>query len=165
MIADNLKTEGIDIDKVIERLFDKLGITSERALSTEMGLSLGAVNQARKKGTLPYEPLVKLCVRKNISLDWLFDIGPSNEYKIKAHAAEPDKLYKSDERESLKVELISINQFVEEVMDQVLDRQLPVARLLDVRKALAPILIDAVIEYGRDKAIVAAVARSTLKLI
>ncbi|AXQ97996.1 hypothetical protein D0N37_09680 [Pseudoalteromonas piscicida] len=165
MIADNLKNEEIDIDKVVERLSEKLGVTSDRALSTEMGLSLGAVNQARKRGSLPYEAIIKLCQREDISLDWLFGTSSSKQREVKNQVAEPEHTYSTDDKELMKVELISINQFVEEVLDQVLDRQLPTARLLEVRKALAPILIDAVIEYGRDKAIVAAVARSTLKLI
>jgi hypothetical protein len=55
---------------------------------------------------------------------------------------------------------------VESIMDEVVTKNdLPVERLLAVRKSLRPILVDAALEYECDRAIVTAIARSSLKLV
>ncbi|MEC4091872.1 helix-turn-helix domain-containing protein [Pseudoalteromonas rubra] len=166
MIVDKLSSKGIDVDKVVDKLYRKLNVSSDRALSKEMGLSLSAVNQARKRGSLPYEGVIALCQKKHISLDWLFDIECStkNENVENRVSGTPKNMVPS-EKEYVREDLITISKFVEDVMDQVLDKSLPVSRMLEVRKALAPVLIDAAMEYEMDESIVAAVARSTLRLV
>ncbi|NOU50250.1 bacteriophage CI repressor [Pseudoalteromonas sp. JBTF-M23] len=166
MVADNLLSEGVDVDLVIERLSNRLNVKSDRALSKEMGLSLSAVNQARKRGSLPWEGLIGLCKAKGISLDWLFDINPSDNKKHNLGPT-PELIHSkvNVDKELIRAELISVSTFVDEVMDQVLEKDMPASRVLEIRKSLAPILVDAAIEYDMDKAIVAAVARSTLKLV
>ncbi|WP_419147541.1 helix-turn-helix domain-containing protein [Pseudoalteromonas 'SMAR'] len=165
MTIDKLVSEGIDVDLVIQRLFETLNVNSDRALSKEMGLSLSAVNQARKRGSLPWEGVVNICKTQGISLDWLFDVKPENSKYKKTKLPKSVATSTSVEKETVRSELLSINAFVEEVMDQVVDKTIPASRMLEVRKALAPILIDAAIEYDMDKSIVAAVARSTLRLV
>lgn len=166
MTDDNFISDGLDIELVIERLNKKLNVKSDRALSKEMGLSLSAVNQAKKRNSLPWEGVISVCKTKRISLDWLFDIELL-EHKNHKQGLTPDSAVPkaSLDKDAVKSELLTISTFVDEVMDQVLEKGMPASRMLDIRKALAPILIDAAIEYDMDRAIVAAVARSTLKLV
>ncbi|MBQ4879652.1 hypothetical protein J8M21_20755 [Pseudoalteromonas luteoviolacea] len=158
MVTDKLEKERLDVDAVVTRLYKHTGLSNERALSLEMGLSPGALYQAKKRGSLPWEGLIKYCKDNSISLDWLFDLETKQVAPLNNGIGNT-----SDEK--LKSKLIETNNFVNSVMDEAIDKNLLPERMLEVRKALTPILFDAVVEYGQDKAIIAAVARSTLKLI
>ncbi|MBQ4840201.1 helix-turn-helix domain-containing protein, partial [Pseudoalteromonas luteoviolacea] len=72
MVIDSISESEIDL--VIERLREQLSVKSNRALSEKLGLSHSGVAMARKKGTLPYGPIVNACVNYKISLDEVFGI-------------------------------------------------------------------------------------------
>ena len=160
MTTDTLKK--VDIERAAKKLKDEFGVTSERALSLAMGLSQSAFLNAMNRGTLPYEGIVRACVERGISLDSIFGLQQKHVYSNQLNEPTPKFLHS----EEFKNEFIHIDTLVESIMDEVVTKtDLPVERLLAVRKALRPILVDAAIEYDCDHAIVNAIARSSLKLV
>lgn len=57
---------------VVARLIQALGLASERALATELGLKSSAYYNRKKSGSLPLQEIVTLCLSRNVSIDWLF---------------------------------------------------------------------------------------------
>ncbi|ENN99795.1 MULTISPECIES: hypothetical protein [Pseudoalteromonas] len=160
MTTDTLKK--VDIEIAAKKLKNEFGVTSERALSLAMGLSQSAFLNAMNRGTLPYEGIVKSCVERGISLDSIFGLKPKAIGTNQLNEPTPKFIHS----EEFKNEVIHIDTLVESILDEVvIKNDLPVERLLAVRKSLRPILVDAAIEYDCDHAIVNAIARSSLKLV
>ncbi|QLJ09761.1 hypothetical protein H3302_07905 [Pseudoalteromonas sp. MT33b] len=160
MTTDTLKK--VDIELAAQKLKKEFGVGSERALSLAMGLSQSAFLNAMNRGTLPYEGIVKACVDRGISLDHIFGLKhTSSKSNLQLNEPKPESSY-----HLVKEEVIHIDNLVESIMDEVVTKNdLPVERLLAVRKSLRPILVDAALEYECDRAIVTAIARSSLKLV
>ena len=161
MTTDTVKK--VDTEKVTEKLKRELNVKSERALSIALGLSLSTYLNALNRESLPYEGIVKACIEKKISLDYIFGLPSSSANEtVQLNSLQIDPRPSID----VKEHILGIDSLVEDVLDEVVSNtELPVERLLSIRKSLRPILIEAAVEYQSDIAIVTAIARSSLRLV
>lgn len=161
MTTDTVKK--VDTEKVTEKLKRELNVKSERALSIALGLSQSTYLNALNRESLPYEGIVKACIEKKISLDYIFGLPSSSANEtVQLNSLQIDPRPSID----VKEHILGIDSLVEDVLDEVVSNtELPVERLLSIRKSLRPILIEAAVEYQSDIAIVTAIARSSLRLV
>jgi len=62
---------GSDAGRIIGRMMEGLGVSTQKALADELGLGRGAISDAKAKNRVPAEWLLKLCRRHGLSLTWL----------------------------------------------------------------------------------------------
>ncbi|SFD54693.1 helix-turn-helix domain-containing protein [Pseudoalteromonas denitrificans] len=172
MIVDSVKK--VDVTNVIKKLHVIFNVTSDRALSTALGLSLGTVGASLKRNTLPWEGIITACLDKGISLDELFSIEVQSQYERKSTLVinqtkanlDVDQPATTTNVSTNKASYLEIDKMIESIMDEVLaPKNLSAERILLVRKSLRPVLVDAALEYSGDRTIVTAVARSTISLV
>jgi hypothetical protein len=170
MIVDSVKK--VDVTNVIKKLHVIFNVTSDRALSTALGLSLGTVGASLKRNTLPWEGIITACLDKGISLDELFSIEVQSQYERKSTLvinqtkANLEQPATTTNVSTNKASYLEIDKMIESIMDEVLaPKNLSAERILLVRKSLRPVLVDAALEYSGDRTIVTAVARSTISLV
>lgn len=57
---------------IMDRLRVVLDLSSDAELSRALGLSTSNFSNRKAANSLPFEPIVRLCLERSISLDWLF---------------------------------------------------------------------------------------------
>ncbi|KZN39826.1 hypothetical protein [Pseudoalteromonas luteoviolacea] len=160
MVIDSISESEIDL--VIERLRKELGVKSNRALSEKLGLSHSGVAMARKKGTLPYGPIVNGCIHYKISLDEVF--GIELDQASGSSSTEEKEPTKSEEvsRNSAEDALAAI-ALVEQIIDDLLyPKNLDAERELLIRKKLRPMLIEKTFEHNFNEVMVKTIAEGAL---
>lgn len=65
--------------EVIGRLKQKLGYTDDKQLSDLMGISQATFSERRKRESIPYERIIEICRKQNISMDYLLT-GRAEEF-------------------------------------------------------------------------------------
>lgn len=80
---DNTQVDEIEVDVNFEEIIDKLkkqlGISSDRQFAFAIGMRPDSYANAKKRGTFPYEKIIKYCKLNGISLDELFKSDKSND--------------------------------------------------------------------------------------
>lgn len=83
MKNEHVKTIGTKYElhfvPIMDRLRVVLGLTSDAELSRSLGLSTSNFSNRKAANSLPFEPIVRLCLERSVSLDWLFS-GQGNEF-------------------------------------------------------------------------------------
>lgn len=62
----------MDTNKIFARLSKVLGVKTDSALAESLGLSRQAIANSRNRETVPYEKIVELAEKEDLSLDYLF---------------------------------------------------------------------------------------------
>jgi hypothetical protein len=151
------KIEDIDIDAVYERLFKLMDVTSNRALSIAIGVSVSNVTSARSRQTLPWEAVILTSKKHGFSLDELFDVDVKQQAGSKqVTASQPD--FTLDK-------LLAANQLVEDIFNEVLpSKLLSPERESFVCKQLRPILLKALFENDFNRTVVKVIAEGALAI-
>ncbi|MBB1292179.1 MULTISPECIES: helix-turn-helix domain-containing protein [unclassified Pseudoalteromonas] len=146
------KVDLIDTEAVIERLKRKIGTTSNRQLSVELGMSINAIAQSKAKNTLPYGNIVEYYVAKGYDLNEIFTGKGSGSITQKAAAPSSDAALRALE-------------MVERILEKELySKDLPADRLLIVANKLRPVLVNACFENDFCEPIVEMMAKGALTL-
>ena len=166
MVTDSILET--DIEDVICRLRQKFGVTSNRALSEQLGLSQSGIAMAKKKGSLPYAAIVNTCMKRQISLDDVFGIynsqGKASTNDCDANntsnkVEEQGQFYSVDDA-------VAANAIVEKILDDLMfTKNLPADKELLIRAKLRPVLFDKVFEYQFNEIMVKTVAEGALVML
>lgn len=65
-------------DEIIQRLKDKIDVEYDKDLAEIFGMSAPALNQRRRKGTVPYEDIINVCRDRGISIDYVIKGKPES---------------------------------------------------------------------------------------
>ncbi|WP_157039908.1 LexA family transcriptional regulator [Pelobacter propionicus] len=77
MSSKNQLIDEILIESIIEKLKTALGLKNDTEVAKALESDPRLLGTWKKRGTVPYEKIIKLCIRKNINLQWLFSDGSS----------------------------------------------------------------------------------------
>lgn len=69
-------------DLVFDRLKEKLGITSDAALAAMFEISTSGMSQNKKRDSIPYDRVIKVCMDHNISIDYVIKGRDAMEYEL-----------------------------------------------------------------------------------
>jgi hypothetical protein len=79
----------LDANAIIDRLRQVYGVTTDTALSQELGLGTSAPNNWRTRNAPPYAICAQVAADREVSLDWLiFGLGDMARCANCPHAAE-----------------------------------------------------------------------------
>lgn len=80
--------DGFDIDAIIKRMHQVLGVGRDTALAKGLGLGSSAPANWRLRSAPPFAVCAKLALDKGVSLDWLlFGVGEMRRKSIRGKAA------------------------------------------------------------------------------
>lgn len=167
MVTDSILET--DVEEVICRLQHKFGVTSNRALSEQLGLSQSGIAMAKRKRSLPYAAIVSACIKRQISLDDVFGIEASKT-AVNSSTKKDQESTRGDvasEGNSLNVEdAKAANTLVEKILDDLMfTKNLPADKELFIRAKLRPVLFDKVFEYQFNEVMVKTVAEGALVML
>lgn len=162
--------EAVDVDLVLQRLAEILKTSSDRQLSTALGLSLSTVDANRKKGTLPYKAIVQTCKERGISLDSLFDIevkGKPGEGHVKQAGNLQNNQGSDEQINTSNVAPLAMKALA--LAEKVMERELyalniPADAKLDAAKKLRPLLIDVCFEHDFSESMVEMMAKGAVSM-
>lgn len=69
------QNDDILIENIIERLKTALELKSDTDIAKALESDPRLLGTWKKRGTIPYEKIIKLCISKNINLQWMFSDG------------------------------------------------------------------------------------------
>ncbi len=75
MSSENQQNDEIMIENIIEKLKTALELKSDTEVAKALESDPRLLGTWKKRGTIPYERIIKLCIRKNINLQWMFSDG------------------------------------------------------------------------------------------
>jgi hypothetical protein len=157
--------EATDSTVVLDRLFKTFNVSSDRQLSTALGLSLSSVGTNRTNNTLPYKAIVLKCQQEGISLDSLFGIDakifPGETVKsAKEHDVSTSTDKKVDAEQTMRA-----HKLVERVLERELyNLDLPADRILFAARKLRPILLEACFEHDFSESFVELIAKGAITM-
>ena len=69
---DENKFAGVNYELTLERAKQRLNIMSDSDLAKEIEVFRQTINQAKKGRSFPWEKLVRICLKRKVSLDYVF---------------------------------------------------------------------------------------------
>jgi hypothetical protein len=157
-----------DIEDVICRLRDKFEVSSNRALSEQLGLSQSGIAMAKKKSSLPYAAIVNACIQRQISLDDVFGIESERNSVDSAKKKIDESKRDSEDKDShySVADAVAANSLVEKILDDLMfTKNLPANKELFIRAKLRPVLFNKVFEYQFNEVMVKTVAEGALVML
>ncbi|AZZ98268.1 helix-turn-helix domain-containing protein [Pseudoalteromonas sp. R3] len=161
MFTDSMAVS--EIGDVISKLQKKFGVSSDRALSEELGLSHSGIAMARKKETLPYAAIVLACIKKGVSLDEIFEIESKSKSNDATFNDKKPTVESSGSVRNSTEDALAALALVEEIMDDLLEpKHLDAERELIIRNKLRPMLIEKAFEHNFNEIMVKTIAEGAL---
>lgn len=75
MSSENPQNDEILIVNILEKLKKALELKNDSEAAKALEVDPRVLGTWKKRGTVPYEKIIKLCLRKNINLQWIFSDG------------------------------------------------------------------------------------------
>ncbi|BEH08844.1 XRE family transcriptional regulator [Geobacter sulfurreducens subsp. ethanolicus] len=72
MSSQNQQSDEILIENIIDKLKAALELKSDTEVAKALESDPRLLGTWKKRGTIPYEKIIKLCIRNNINLQWMF---------------------------------------------------------------------------------------------
>jgi phage repressor protein C with HTH and peptisase S24 domain len=72
MSSQNQQNDEILIENIIDKLKTALELKSDTEVAKALESDPRLLGTWKKRGTIPYEKIIKLCIRNNINLQWMF---------------------------------------------------------------------------------------------
>lgn len=77
MSSQNQQNDEILIENIIDKLKTALELKNDTEVAKALESDPRLLGTWKKRGTIPYEKIIKLCIRNNINLQWMFSDGSS----------------------------------------------------------------------------------------
>lgn len=61
-----------NIEKIIERLKEKLNFSKDIELTRYMNLASGTIGNWKKRDKIPYEDIFSICEKENLNIEYIF---------------------------------------------------------------------------------------------
>jgi hypothetical protein len=116
--------------EILDKLKNVMGVSTEAAVANELQITPQGLSDFKRRGRIPYERLVKYCLKNSISLDWLFTENFSPATRVEFSGVGESQAAYGNRTDACLAEIVSI-----------LERDLPSAkkhihRILVLRKDL-----------------------------